>query len=132
MEERKENLINAMKREQIGEIKVRSINKLISTLTDKGSVSDGSHTFSELYYHRLVLFSVICQSHPELAWKSKQHDDGTMFDDYFVVGVKTPLGDYSYHYELKYWDMFAVPELDKAPVWDGHTPADVTRLLSLM
>ena len=32
-----------------------------------GEISDGYHTFNELYHHRAVLFSVICNSHPKLA-----------------------------------------------------------------
>ena len=98
--------------------------------TDIGSVSDGYHTFDELYYHRMILFAVICK-HNRLAWKSNKHDDGTMFEDYFIVGIKTPKGQYSYHYHIKYWDLFKTIILDKAPVWDGHKPEDVDRLLSL-
>lgn len=33
---------------------VDEINKMIGELEDKGEVSDGSHTFNELYYHRMV------------------------------------------------------------------------------
>lgn len=35
---------------------VDEINRMIRELTDKGEVSDGSHTFNELYYHRMILF----------------------------------------------------------------------------
>lgn len=111
---------------------VNEINAMIDNIEDKGQVSDGSHTFNELYYHRMVLFSVICNSHKDVCYKSKLHDDGTMYPGYFIVGVKTPEGDYSYHYELKYWDMFEVTELERAPKWDGHKPEDVTRLMSLL
>lgn len=108
------------------------IKKLLSKLVVDGDTSDGYHTFNELYYHRLILFSVICKQNKELAWKSKLHDDGTMYDNYFIVGMKTPEGDYSYHYDMKYYDLFDVKELEKAPVWDGHKPDDVTRLLSII
>ena len=97
-----------------------------------GNTSDGYHTFNELYYHRMMLFSVICNQNKEIAWKSKLHDDGTMFDDYFIVGIETPQGQYTYHYHLDYWDMFDVKELGKAPKWDGHKPEDITRLLTLI
>ena len=89
-----------------------------------GEVSDGYHTFNELYHHRAVLFSVICNDRPNLAWKSKRHSDGTMFDGMFIVGIGTPNGQATYHYDIvPYWDAFNVPELDQAPEWDGHTPA---------
>ena len=111
---------------------VNEINEMIDNIKDKGQISDGSHTFSELYYHRMVLFSVICNSYKDVSYKSKLHDDRTMYPGYFIVGVKPPEGDYSYHYELKYWDMFEVTELEIAPKWDGHKPEDVTRLTSLL
>lgn len=97
-----------------------------------GQISDGSHSFDELYYHRMILFAVICDSYKDtVAWKSWKHDDGTMYDDYFIVGIKTPKGDFTYHYHKDHWDMFDLVELDFAPKWDGHTSNDVTRLLSL-
>lgn len=98
----------------------------------KQQISDGYHTFEELYYHRAILFSVICKQNKGIAWKSKLHDDGTMFDDYFIVGVTTKEGDYTYHYHLDYWSLFNVKELEKAPKWDGHKPKDITRLLTLV
>lgn len=90
---------------------------------DYGKVSDGYHTFDELYHHRAILFATICNEHPELAWKSKQHDTGDMFDGMFIVGIDTPQGQATYHYNVNpYWDIFNVKELEFAPKWDGHTP----------
>ena len=87
-----------------------------------GNTSDGYHTFNELYHHRAILFSVICNTFPEKAWKSMLHDDGTMFDKMFIVGIETPEGQATYHYDVvPYWDMFRVKELSRAPKWDGHT-----------
>lgn len=111
---------------------IEKINNIIDGLENKGQISDGSHTFDELYYHRMVLFSVICNSFKDKCYKSKLHSDGTMYPGYFIVGIQTPEGDYSYHYELKHWDMFDVVELERAPEWDGHEPKDVTRLISLL
>ncbi|MNE68419.1 hypothetical protein D3C80_1640800 [compost metagenome] len=99
---------------------------------DKGLISDGYHTFNELYHHRMILFSVICNQNKELSWKSKLHADGTMYDNYFIVGVRTKEGDYTYHYHLDNWDYFDVEELEFAPEWDGHKPEDIMRLLSLI
>lgn len=105
-------------------------NKL--TIIDRGSISDDSHTFDELYYHRCILFSVICNSNKPRAWKSWKHEDGTMFPDYFIVGIETPMGQFSYHYHKDMWDKFNVQELAHSPKWDGHTPDDIVRLLSLL
>ena len=100
--------------------------------SDKGEVSDGYHTFNELYYHRMMLFAVICNTYKEHAWKSDKHADGSMYDGYFIVGINTPEGSYTYHYKLEDWDLFKVTELQTAPEWDGHKPEDITRLLSLL
>ena len=113
--------------------KVDEINIEISKLDDKSLISDGSHNFGELYYHRMMLFSIICNSNLEKAWKAWQHDDGTMFENYFIVGIDTPEGQFSYHYHKDYWHYFNnVQELKYAPKWDGHTSQDITRLLGLV
>ena len=113
---------------------IQTVRKSVANLTSavNGSTSDGYHTFDELYEHRTVLFSVICNSHTDLAWKSRHHHDGTMFDDMFIVGIRTPAGQCTYHCENRYWDLFHVKELNNAPEWDGHTPEDVlVRIQSL-
>ena len=68
------------------------------------------------------------------AWKSYRHEDGEYCfgGGWFIVGIDTPNGSYTYHYENKYWDMFDCVDLPRAKHWDGHTEADAeTRLLSL-
>jgi hypothetical protein len=101
-------------------------------------ISDGHHTFGELYDHRRALTAVLAASAGSMgdAWRSKAHhpDDDPMFEGgYFIVGIVLPTGTITYHYKLKHWDDFAaVPELEHAPKWDGATPDDtVTRLLEL-
>lgn len=115
------------------------INEAIKKMEDAGGstddISDGSHTFGELYHHRALLFATILNNplFKDIAWKSKLHHDGTMFDDYFIVGIQTPQGQATYHYAIDpYWDIFKVKELEKAPEFDGHTPAQaVERIFSL-
>lgn len=100
---------------------------------DAGRVSDGYHTFNELYLHRMHLFAVVCTQNQTHAWKSKLHHDGTMYDGYFIVGVETPMGQFSYHYELTHWPHFhKIAEVERAPKWDGHTADDVVKLHSLL
>lgn len=98
-----------------------------------GEISDGFHTFNELYHHRAVLFSVICNQHKTLAWKSLLHETGDMYEGMFIVGIETPEGQATYHYNINpYWAMFDVRILPCAPRWDGHTPEDaIKRILSL-
>lgn len=98
--------------------------KEIGNIDSAGEVSDGYHTFNELYHHRALLFAALCNIVPKSnVWKSKHHDDDTMFDGMFIVGMQTPEGQATYHYDIDpYWDLFKVQELDKAPEFDGHTP----------
>ena len=98
-----------------------------------GEMSDGYHTFNGLYYQRMVLFAALVKAYKDKAWKSWKHEDGKpCFDGgWFIVGIDTPQGSYTYHYEDKYWSWFECEELPVAKHWDGHTEEDVTRLLSL-
>lgn len=90
-----------------------------------GETSDGYHTFNELYHHRAVLFSVIIKAFSGKAWKAKKHEDGSMYDGMFIVGIETPDGQATYHYDIDpYWEMFKCRELEYAPKWDGHTPQE--------
>lgn len=122
-------------REEQQRQKVADVSAIVSDMMANGlsrkQISDGHHTFDELYFHRMYLFSVICCYHKDRAWKSKLHHDGTMFNDDFICGIETPEGQYTYHYDLKYWDHFDVKELQRAPKYDGHLPPDIVRLKSL-
>ena len=103
------------------------------------SVTDGYHTIDELYDHRraltIALFTAWFEGPPSglQLMKSKLHTDGTMFDGYFIVVADIPeVGQISYHYEMKYWDKFIIPEVERIPYYDGHTSQDVVeRLMKL-
>ena len=109
-----------------------------------GDTSDGWHTFQELYEHRTGLLAALCtvladvmedeglleEDAADLVCKSRRHHDGTMYDGMFVVCVNCnqkagPWAQWAtWHCEGEWWDRFSVPEVDRAPEWDGHTPAD--------
>lgn len=104
--------------------------KTVSPVVIDGNTSDGYHTFNELYHHRAVLFSVICNTYPDIAWKSLKHNDPgfPMYKGMFIVGIETPEGQATYHYDIDpYWDMFDVKELETAPPFDGHTSDEAIR-----
>src|SRR5882724_10884845 len=90
-----------------------------------GETSDGYHTFNELYEHRHALFSIICAKFG--GWKATLHEDGTMFDGWFIAGVQTPLGQATSHLPLSWWEHFKCDVRVHAPKWDGHTAADVPK-----
>lgn len=102
-------------------------------ISDIGDFSDGYHTFNDLYHQRAVLFAALVKAHWGKSWKSWRHEDGELYfgGGWFVVGIETPEGSYTYHYKKEYWDMFQCVAFDRARHWDGHTDKDVTRLLSL-
>jgi hypothetical protein len=103
-----------------------------------GNTSDGYHTFNELYEFRMLynaaLFNEWRGRESILGFnvhKSKRHSDGELCfgGDWFIV-VAYPNGkQISNHYELKYWDLFRIPERERADKWDGHTPQDVAKRL---
>lgn len=100
---------------------------------DTNTISDGYHTFGELYAHRRALTAALAALTPG-SWRSKAHhpDSDPIFAGYFIVGIPTPGGPITYHYELQHWDDFAaLPEVKHAPEWDGAPPsATVDRLLA--
>lgn len=110
---------------------------------DIGDLTDGYHTFDELYEFRMLynaaLFNLMAYMAGEygvspnnpLPVKSKRHGDGELCfgGGWFVVVVELPTGQISNHYEMKDWHLFQIDEIDKAPEWDGHTPKDVAKRL---
>ena len=105
----------------------------VAHVDDIGDVSDGFHTFNQLYRQRAMLFATIVNQNRDISWKSRRHEGGELCfgGGWFLVTVDTPEGAYGYHYEDKYWDMFHCKELEKAKHWDGYTEEDVGRLMSL-
>ena len=106
----------------------------VAKVSDIGEVSDGFHTFNGLYEQRMILFAALVKAYKDKAWKSYRHEDGEYCfgGGWFIVGIDTPEGSYTYHYENKYWDMFDCIDLPRGKHWDGHTEADAeTRLMSL-
>ena len=107
----------------------------IANIDDIEDLSDGYHTYKELYHQRAILFATIVNQNKGKSWKSWKHSDGKYcFDsngEWFIVGIDTPEGSYTYHYSKEYWDYFHCKELEYGKEWDGHTEKDVGRLLSL-
>ncbi len=109
---------------------------------DSMEVSDGYHTFDELYEHRVTLFIAFCKLYeghvaPAVfataagrtrdAWRSKLHSDGTSYEGWFILGINKEEGkQITYHLPMSRWEETDFAEtLEKAPEFDGHTSADV-------
>lgn len=92
-----------------------------------GEVSDGDHSFDDLYDHRNVLFVGLLNL-VNNAWYSEKHHDGSSFDGWFIAGVELTEGEQiTYHLPNKYLELCAlnVKHLEYAPEWDGHKSVDV-------
>ena len=97
-----------------------------------GEFSDGYHTFNELYDYRkaynAAFFNELAKQGLYDVHKSRLHSDGNIpfdNDNWFIVMAELPTGQISNHYEIKDWDLFNIPEKEKANVYDGHSPQDV-------
>ena len=99
---------------------------------DIGEISDGYHTFNELYQYRMLYNAAFFNLLPkEIVYKSKRHHDGKecFGGGWFIVMANLPTGQISNHYELKDWDLFQIPEKEIADEWDGHTPQEAAERL---
>lgn len=124
-----------------------------------GGISDGYHTFDELYEFR-KLYNAALFNEWASDWyardraikhghiipanvifpkyhvhKSIRHHDGELCfgGGWFIVVAVLPTGQISNHYRIEDWDLFRIPETEKAMYpFDGHTSQDVmNRLKSL-
>lgn len=87
-------------------------------------ISDGYHTFDELYEHRVLLFIRLCLAMP------KRANIGKTDGDWFILFLELPSGQISYHLHVKYLPLvtpFITSDLTEQ--WDGHTSADVIERL---
>lgn len=109
---------------------------------DPGTISDGYHTFNELYEHRHFLYIAFCKALTDIeahtgykshVWRSRLHSDGTMYPGWFVLGVaRAPKHQITYHLPERLWDMTEFAETqEQAPPFDGHTSADVLERLKI-
>lgn len=106
---------------------------ILTVECDTGNVSDGFHTFNELYDHRCHLFIALMISNPSISWRSIKHEDGTSFEGWFIAGMHLSTGDITYHLPIKMWgmlDKMEITTLQFGCKWDGHTASDVINRLA--
>ncbi|MGI9278725.1 MAG: hypothetical protein ACR2PX_03735 [Endozoicomonas sp.] len=106
---------------------------------DVSQVSDGYHTFEELYEHRCLLWinllNLIHQSEhsTETVYKTRKDDRDNEMEGWFIAALEIP-GDMqlTYHLPEELWPLLNIPEMEKNLYYDGHTSKDVADRLTMM
>lgn len=119
-----------------------AINHIIKDgAVETNKISDGYHTFGELYEHRITLFIALCRiiNSPEYYINKEKKGAYSVWrvdgkNGWFCMGLGLIKGcQVTYHLPMSKWEEchFAA-ELEVIPLYDGHTSADVLeRLKSL-
>lgn len=112
---------------------MKLLQRLKNLFVPEDKVSDGFHTFNELYRYRMLYNAAFFNSlHGNYGvHKSRKHSDGEMCfgGDWFIVMAELPTGQISNHYRVEEWNLFDIPEKEKANEWDGHTPVEASNRL---
>lgn len=87
-------------------------------------LSDGYHTFDELYEHRNRLFISLCLL---LRGSARM---GKLSEGWFVLFLTLPTGQISYHLPERYYGrLLGRIGVDEEFVWDGHSSGDALERL---
>lgn len=138
-------LLEALKADERPEAIDQALGGIVNFITEDrqafkleapSDTSDGYHTFRDLYNFRMLYNAALFNEWAEKGLydthKSYRHSDGELCfgkENYFVVQAQLPTGQISNHYKGQHWDLFAVPEVAQAAVWDGHTAEMVAERL---
>lgn len=104
-------------------------------------ISDGYHSFRDLYAHRNRLFIELCRMismhhKHNMAWCSLYDSEGKKEEGWFLMGVfdnrdQKVMKDIAYHIPIAFWDEAAsfCEVMEVAPEYDGYTAFDVLQRL---
>lgn len=113
-------------------MRIQEVQNQINKLPEKGVLSDGYHTFNELYEFRNVLFIKLVKANKDVAFKTIKNKEGEEWDGWFILGLNTEKGQITFHLPIEYWDECDVKEIERNSEYDGHTSNDVlSRIKSL-
>lgn len=154
------DVLNGLHKDEKAELlnEVIKIHKEHKSITEN-NISDGYHTFDELYEFRKMYNAVLFNEwgNPNTlrqvldekefdgvgtkrgiiynVHKSIRHHDGELCfgGGWFIVSAMLPTGLISNHYKIEDWDLFKIPEVEKALYpFDGHTSKDVLERLKAL
>jgi hypothetical protein len=106
--------------------------KLIIPMENVGEISDGYHSFSELYEHRHALFGHLLHQYKSCAFKTWRDDKKKKIDGWFIAGVNTLQGQITYHIPGRLWGSPLynnITEIEFNEYYDQHESCDVLRRL---
>lgn len=100
------------------------MSKIVLDLPEGTKISDGYHTFDELYDHRCLLFLNLCLMNKEQCFFKID------YAEWFCLYWESPVGQISYHLPNK-WLAIAEKNFTHSPghTFDGHTSSDVIERL---
>lgn len=111
----------------------------LKSIENEVAISDGYHTFDELYDHRITLYIALCKRIKKTGddiyvWRSKLHADGSAYKSWFILGLHVEKGEQiTYHIPMKRWEETTFANTLKiAPIFDGHTSNDVLKRIKLL
>ncbi len=112
---------------------MKLLQRLKNLFLPESEISDGFHSFDELYHYRMLYNAAFFNSLEGKyeVHKSYRHADGELCfgGGWFIVMANLPTGQVSNHYRIKDWNLFNIPERWKADEWDGHTPVEAANRL---
>lgn len=118
-----------------------------------GSLTDGYHSFNELYEHRhalmcsLMSLAEACPIEGISTFKTRKNDAKESMDGWFIAGINlrfiesqnedgsynTKPAQITYHMPDRLWDMLVnTPEIEYNADYDGHSSNDVFQRLFML
>lgn len=101
---------------------MKLLQRLKNLFLPEGEISDGFHSFDELYHYRMLYNAAFFNSLEGKyeVHKSYRHSDGELCfgGGWFIVMAYLPTGQVSNHYRIEDWNLFDIPERWKG--WGGE------------
>lgn len=86
----------------------------------------------ESEFERTILLAVVCNSHTNLAWKTKKDEDGNNLNGQFLAGVRTKEGQFALLCDMSDWALFDVSTINQSPKLDDTGKRAIYRLFNLV
>lgn len=97
------------------------------------SVTDGYHSFDELYEHRCLLFIALMKQMPDKAFWAHKNNKGEEWNGWIICAIETDHGQISYHVPERHIVLLSgIREKDRNNTYDGHTSDNVLERLKML